>query len=327
MRLVNYFFLALLLSLPLGISNSFAGTNTIAGYSNTDLFGLDFDENRQVSAYYDLRDRETFIQITNFSTLPRTIHVQIFQHDRNCDELNFFDDLTSNDTVVYNLDNIIKNDGSEAPINLADDSYGYIVISDTAIDGPATSVSSLIGNFRIIDNTGYEYRSNMVSTTNDNIDPTIGALTGVEIDTGNLIANFNTIDGANWADVVGYAYEGEFTSSVTNIDEGFSFDIFVFDMDEEPLSCDRRNFACGNAMNYGINEDYINSRDGALLCPGGGLANPQGGFISFENPANLDNPDNNDFTDMFVGFIGINNGNGTGSLDHWFYREGFVEAD
>ncbi|NIP31322.1 MAG: hypothetical protein GTO02_16925, partial [Candidatus Dadabacteria bacterium] len=97
-----------------------------------------------------------------------------------------------------------------------------------------------------------------------------------------LIANFNTVDGAMYADVVGYAYEGESLSTVTNIDEGFSFDIFTFDLDEEPLSCDRINFACGNVMNYGINEDYMASRGNNILCPGGGLSNPKGGFISFE---------------------------------------------
>ena len=316
MRFFKYLLLALTVTFSFVLTESYAGTFSMAGYSNTDLFGLASDENRQVSAYYDLRDRETYIQVTNLSSSTRTIHVQIFQHDRNCDELNFFDDLTSNDTVVYNLDNIIKNDGSEAPISLNEDSYGYVVISTDPLSGP-----SIIGNFRIIDNTGYEYRSNMVSPTNDNGGSDNA---NVQIGTGNLIANFNTIDGANWSDLVGYAYQGERTSTVTNIDEGFSFDIFVFDMDEEPLSCDRRNFACGNVMNYGINEDYPNSRDGLLICPGGGLANPQGGFVSFENPSN-DNIDPND--DMFVGFIGINNSNGTGSLDHWFYRDGFVEED
>ena len=321
MRLVKYLLLALIISLPLTME-SFAGppVNRIAGYAETDTFSTTSSErHNQLSAYYDLRARQTHIQITNVGLNSVNIHVQIFQHDSNCDELNFFDELTPNDTVVYNLDNLIKNDGSEAPISLQEDSYGYVVITDSAFNGFG-GVSGIVGNFRIIDETGYEYRSNMVTT------PRSSPAGDIDITTGNLIANFNTIDGSNWADVVGYAYEGEqgFGSSVTNIDEGFSFDIFVFDMDEEPLSCDRRNFACGNVMNYGINEDYPNSRDQALLCPGGGLANPQGGFVSFENGANLDIT-NNDGSDVFVGFIGLNNANGTGSLDSWFYREGFTE--
>ena len=84
---------------------------------------------------------------------------------------------------------------------------------------------------------------------------------------------------------------------------------------------------CGNVMNYGINEEYLNSRGGPLLCPGGSLSDPKGGFISFENPSNLDGSpagsDGNDGNDMFIGLIGINNGDGTGSMDIWLYVDGF----
>ncbi len=270
----------------------------------------------QLTAPYDLRDRKTYIQVTNDGTLsgPTTrIHIQIFQHDRGCSELNFFDTLTPNDTVVYDLDNLIKNDGSEVPANFLDDSYGYVVIS-TDNNGNLGN-KSLIGNFRIIDDSGYEYRSNMSGNAG-------GCFTDFGT-SSRRIANFNTIDGAKYADVIGYAYEREgfVTSTVTNIEEGFSFDIFTFDLDEDPLSCDRRNFACGNVMNYGINEDYPASRENNLLCPGGGLANPQGGYVSFENASNDDLDGNaidvEDF-DHFIGFIGINNDNGTGSMDIWF---------
>ncbi|NIP30140.1 MAG: hypothetical protein GTO02_08335 [Candidatus Dadabacteria bacterium] len=136
-------------------------------------------------------------------------------------------------------------------------------------------------------------------------------------------ARFNTVNGANYADVIGYGFQGEEfgvnLSTVTNLDLGFSFDVFVFDMDEEPLSCDRRNFACGNVMNYGINEDYPNSRGGPLLCPGGGLANSQGGFINFVNGTNDGLPPASDADSdaVFVHFIGINNNDGTGSMDNW----------
>ncbi|NIP31491.1 MAG: hypothetical protein GTO02_15270, partial [Candidatus Dadabacteria bacterium] len=54
-----------------------------------------------------------------------------------------------------------------------------------------------------------------------------------------------------------------------------------------------------------------------LLCPGGGLANAQGGYVSLENPifVKREEPD----FEVFVGFIGINNGNGTGSMDMWTF--------
>ncbi len=309
MRYFKFLLLALIVAFPY---NTFA--SNITRVPSTDRLA-----EGQITSYYDLRDRKTYVQVTNTGfgeEVPITIHVQIFQHDRNCDELDFFDELTLNDTVVYDLDNIIKNDGSKAPIDLQDNSYGYIVISTldpTSTDNPpSTDQENLIGNFRIIDIKGYEYRSNMVGAT-------LGS--NVSTDTDNLIANFNTVDGAIYADVVGYGYGNPGDSTVTNVDNGFSFDIFVFDLDEEPLSCDRRNFACGNVMNYGINEDYFASREDNLLCPGASLPDPKGGFISFENGLNLDGnpPESDNFNDMFVGFIGLNNNNGTGSMDIWWY--------
>ncbi len=153
----------------------------------------------------------------------------------------------------------------------------------------------------------------------------------IDIGSGTIIANFNTVDGAMYADVVGYGYtEDDEDSTILNLDNGFSFDIFIFDMNEEPLSCDRRNFACGKIMNYGINEDYKASRGSDLLCPGGGLANPDGGFISFQNGSNdAGTPIGDDASsdDVFVNFIGINNNDGTGSMDTWIYVEGFEFID
>ena len=314
MSYYKYLFIAILIALPV---NVFAGAAGIP--SDTDT------ESNIITAYYDLRERSSYIQITNITDSTIGLHVQIFQQDSSCDELNFNDELTANDTVVYDLDNIIRNNGTEVPINLNDDSYGYVVVSADDGDGTFDLLSDvsrelpLIGNFRIVDNTGYEYRTNMVSATSRGINTPF--------------VNFNTIDGANWADVVGYTFFVDSVginligTTVTNWDDGVNFDIFTFDMNEEPLSCDTRNFACGAVMNYGINEDYPASRGENLLCPGGGLANPSGGFVSFENFAfNGTEPPlppgilGRFFS--FIGFIGINNANGTGSMDAWF---GFVE--
>ncbi|NIP31415.1 MAG: hypothetical protein GTO02_17755, partial [Candidatus Dadabacteria bacterium] len=302
----------LILAIPV---NLFAGHQLAVPV--TDISG-----SAQVTAYYDLRDRNSLIQVTNSSNSPVFIHVQIFQHDRGCDELNFFDSLTANDTVVYDMDNIIKNDGSAAPINLQDDSYGYVVIStdsDGLISTTSQGGSSLIGNVRIVDIQGdYEYRANLSSTTTSN---------RPSINEGNLIAHFNTVDDAKFADLIGYGIAGRFISTVINLDAGIDFDIFVFDMDEEPLSCDRRNFACGIIMNYGINEDYTASRGSDLICSGGGLANPNGGFISFEEGDHPETPQGQAEEQLmgpfnetaFLHYIGLNNGDGTGSFDTWIY--------
>lgn len=314
MKLNNYILAAFIFLIP---SSVFSGGFQI---QNTDTLSQqnDFAVN-QISAYYDQRQRKTYLQISNISPNNIRIHIQIFQHDKACDELDFFDELTPNDTVVYDLENIVRNNDSAVPVNLGDDSYGYVVVSDTTLDdgNNSNNISSLIGNFRIVDEAGYEYRTNMPSAN------PFFQTTELE-NRSNFIAAFNTIIDAKFADVVGYAFEsgdvGMRTATVTNIEEGFSFDIFQLDLSEEPLSCDRRNFACGNVMNYGINEDYQNSKGGPLLCPGGGLADPDGGYINFRNGANLDfdgnNPDVGE-SDVFVNFIGLNNGDGTGSMDSW----------
>ncbi|NIP31833.1 MAG: hypothetical protein GTO02_20210 [Candidatus Dadabacteria bacterium] len=313
MKLFKLLVLIVVLALPLS-----ANSEDIL-WHNTDY--ADYS----ISAPYDLRDRESYIQVTNVRNSSITVHVQIFQHDRECSELNYSDTLTANDTVVYNLDNLIKNDGTPVPAALQDDSSGYVVV--TLDDGngfynyTSTEPLPLIGNFRIIDNSGYEYRSNMVALGYANASSSSTALK----------ANFNTVDGADRADVTGYAilYTGDYdndleSSTVRNHDPGIDFDIHVYDMAEEPLSCDRRNFACGNVMNYGINEDYKASRGDDLLCPGGGLADPRGGFISFTTIYPIPGDEfinyDNEYV-VFYGFIGLNNGNGTGSMDAWYGRQ------
>ncbi len=292
---------------------------------------------QQLSAYYDLRDRSSYIQVTNVAPKPVAIHVQIFQNDKNCDELDFNDNLTPNDTVIYNLDDIKRNDGSEVPVNLNDDSNGYVVItidSDSQLTIDQFSREGIIGNFRIIDSAGYEYRANLAAQ---------GFIPHEDTFQIPMIANFNTASGANLADVIGYTYVQNARSesstfsladTVTNFDEGVDFDIFVYDMEEDPLSCDRLNFSCGSVMNYGINEDYKASRGDDLLCPGGSLADPKGGFISFENGKfgtfdEFSGDDDDEFeVPTFVGLIGINNGNGTGSIDYWFIAgDEFIAED
>lgn len=267
-----------------------------------------------ITGYYDLRERKSYFQITNTSSQTISIHIQIFQNDKECNELNFNDELTANDTVIYDMENITRNDGSEVPVTLDDDSNGYVVISydegNNSYD--RTNPAPLIGNFRIVDNAGYEYRTNM-------------NLVSGAAQNRFAFANFNTVDNASHSDIILYVVSrralggNTFSSTVFNRFEGVNFNIFVFDMNEEPLSCDNRNFACGNEMNYGVNEDYPNSRSGPLLCPGGGLADPLGGFITFENLL-FPLPENVPSTDalIVVGYVGLNNNNGTGSLDAIF---------
>ncbi len=281
--------------------------------ANTDIF----TSPGQLNAYYDLgnggsdgspaaRDtgyRKSYVQITNTYDAPVTIHVQIFQHDRDCSELDFFDELTVSDTVVYDMGNIVKNNGSKVSASLGEDSYGYVVVT------PLDPQASIIGNFRIIDSSGYEYRTNMQNT---------GAATGNFAPGISYIINYNGANGARQADIVGFGYSIDGTGTVKNLSDNVVFDTYLFDLDEEPLSCDRVGFACGGVMNYGISEDYPSSRGEDLLCRGGGSSNPDGGVVSLENGVYTGNSSERV---VFSGYAGINNGDGTGSMDSWILKK------
>ncbi|NIP31775.1 MAG: hypothetical protein GTO02_11595 [Candidatus Dadabacteria bacterium] len=328
MKIFKYLVVALILAVPTHVYSGAAPEPASFLISRTDAITTETDY-EQIFAVYDLRDRKSYIQVTypdsigpgsKPSTIP--IHVQIFQHDRGCDELNFFDELTLNDTVVYDMDNIVRNDGSNVPVNLAEDSYGYVVVTIVEPGGSVRDFEVILGNFRIIDDAGYEYRTNM---------PWQPIRNKLDVkSTNSFVLNFNTVDGANQADIYAFGVRDLNTdASFENLDEGLTFSVFVFDMNEEPLSCDQVNFACGNNMYYGINDDYPASKGGPVLCEGGGLSNPDGGFISLEDATHTGLPDFHldevlSF-DHFLGFIGINNGDGTGSMDTWYQRRRLLD--
>ena len=83
---------------------------------------------RLLFGFFDLRDRETFIQITNTDgASSHTVHIQIFNVADNCNENDFFDVYTPNDTHIYNLRDITTNDGNDSGVVLPSDSYGIFV--------------------------------------------------------------------------------------------------------------------------------------------------------------------------------------------------------
>jgi len=148
--------LALLLVLPM---QAMAGGGFIPIIDQTDA-GV----NRLI-AFWDTRGRDSFVQVTNTSTGTITIHVQIFElpgtAQTQCEECNFDDLLTPNDTRVYNIQNLMTNASPGMPSRdvctgvATGASYGFMVISRSS--GPGFA---LIGMFRIIDEAGYEYRAN-----------------------------------------------------------------------------------------------------------------------------------------------------------------------
>ena len=274
--------------------------------------------------FFDLRDRETFVQITNVDGAEsETVHVQIFDVSNNCNENNFFDTYTPNDTHVYNLRDILTNDGNPSGVVLPDNAYGIVSVYRTP--DPGNESFELIGNLRIEDDNGYEYRSNLAGQTEGTRSTDFSTF------------NFNTEAGVTLSDIIIIPYIdlGSETAEIS-VDDVLNifkvFDVDIYDLNENPFSCRNVIFACINQdsplieeilnpenilvgegtasvadFEYGINEAIPHSRDGELLCPGNNISE---GFVRLDKVgAPID------FETAQVSYIGLNNGNGRGSMD------------
>jgi len=308
----------------------------------------------QLYAFFDLRDRESFIQVTNADNNPDfvgtgsdvTIHVQIFNVDDNCNENNFFDALTPNDTHVYNMRDIQTNNGAPSGVVLSGNSYGIVVIS--LINGAGnifnTPNSPLVGNFRVLDKTGYEYRTNLVGVFNQNVQQI-----QPNGDNGFYTFNFNQNGNVTLSDVVGISIgEIDFSEdgvNLANITENFTvIDVDLFNKNEVPFSCRNIIFSCVDEDNprveelletaanngesasvasfeYGINEAIPHSKGGKLLCPNNIIGE---GFALLTVLFQYDGDPGDPF---FAGYVGLNNGNGRGSMDSFWAPNTVFDSD
>ena len=153
----------------------------------------------QLYGFFDLRNRETFMQITNTSSSSQTVHIQLFDVSNNCNENNFFDVYTPSDTHTYNIRDILTNDGNPSGVVLPDGAYGIFVatyLNNTSL--------TLIGNQRIEDSNGYEYRTNLLGYDDD-------MAFGAERD--DFTFNFDTEGGIILSDVIGIQL-----ANVANVD-------------------------------------------------------------------------------------------------------------
>ena len=269
----------------------------------------------ELISFFDLRDRESFIQITSTGSEVSTAHVQIFDVSNNCNENDFFDLYTINDTHVYNLRDIQTNDGNPSGVVLPDGAYGFVYVSNVG------SNSGMIGNFRIIDEAGYEYRTNSQGITAD---------FPFAILPREYTLNFNSNSGVIFSDVVGIVIGDAFNSSgaIADPNNFITFDVDIINNNETLFSCRDVIFSCvdqdsplleellenGNAnvasFEYGINNVIPHSKGGELLCPGNtideGVVRLGVQFFQIDSQ------------EIFSGYIGLNNGNGRGSMDSWW---------
>jgi len=300
------------------------------------IIGESDSQSFQLVSFFDLRDRETFIQLTNVESSGVNVHVQIFDVANNCNENDFFDGYTGNDTHVYNLRNIETNDENPSGVVLPQNSYGFVVI--TLTQGLQEEFfQALIGNFRVIDNNGYEYRTNMLART--------GYTSLFEEINPDFTFNYNVQGEVSLSDIVGFTATGSFFENGTfearaaDLTEAWALvDIDILDLNENVFSCRNVIFACtdqdnplleelleyvsntskGSSANvasfeYGINDAVPHSKGGELLCPGNNI---EEGFVSI-NVLN--------WAGTGGMYIGLNNGNGRGSMDSfWVFNRCLV---
>jgi hypothetical protein len=306
------FFISLFLFTPLSYGGFFSVPDSDSG------------EAYLLFSFFDLRDRETYLQITNLDPIDGNIHIQIYDVSNNCNENNFFDNYTPKDTHVYNLRDIQTNDGNPSGVVLPDGAYGIVVIID-----PSRRPCSYIGNLRILDDNGYEYRTNMLF-------PFSGSSAW---GTGDLLTfNYNTEGNITHADILGIPFTFQDTevivADITNV--FIPVDIDIYNLDEVPFSCRNVIFACSDSDNplnealleqagvasvasfeYGINNAIPHSKGGELLCPGNNISD---GIVTMSVI-----PDTGFNVLNFIVFAGLNNGNGRGSLDSIWYRNDGVD--
>jgi len=293
-------------------------------------FFSDFDPIDQTDAaahrlvfFWDTVDRQSIIQVTNTTDDFIQIHVQVWNASNECEEVNFFEILTPNDTVIYDVENLPGNP------NLSD-SDGFITVTDN--DG-----DHIIGMFRVIDSSGYEYRTNAADTES-----------GFEQNFGDTALdnalNFNSVNGNSLSDVVGATYavlEDDTTYASPALGSLFGapgITNFIFDEFENGNSCSEVIFACADGFfNYGIDNSIPSSQGFDRICNtsklneesnAGWLYLPFIGHVSVPGSFVQCNIDGGLFCDepvYFAGFIGLNNGDGTGSMDSWWSQTDFLD--
>jgi len=340
------------------VKNVFAG-NPVSGSAVVTIPETDNNFTAISSLFYifDLRERETFIQLTFADTIGfaglgldgAIAHVQIFDVSSNCNENNFFDNYTINDTHVYNMRDIQTNDGNPSGVVLPDGSYGIVAVTMfSTIGGVIEEIATPIGNLRILDNNGYEYRTNPQAIfAADSFPPSVFPEVFYSF-------NFNQQGGVSLSDVVGITLfqvmdPTFFFEWVAEPVQGiFSpFDIDIVDNNETIFSCRDVIFSCVDEENplleelltiaetanvasfeYGINNAIPHSKGGELLCPGNvisegtAILRPEAyptsqAFDDIFDQINGNGP-------FFFGYVGLNNGNGRGSMDSFWVTNTFA---
>jgi len=264
--------------------------------------GTSQEASSQLIYYYNLVQGNNDIQVTNTNdTTGVTVHVQVFRSfDADgsggapptiCDERDFIDFLTPNDTHVYNLNDsgFAKNTGEaegvageSTSIDLSSPpTEGFVIITPVVSESDLTAISfqHLIGSSNNLGIYSFNAmgRAAVDFTTGDVLEdgtPLDGTTNGfVLLQPQELIFSFESGSGPV-SDIVGitftdnYGPEGLQGYSVTP--GSSTWTPFIFDWKESPTSCGDTEVACYTTV--GLHDDithYSQSNFGpGLLCAG-----------------------------------------------------------
>lgn len=305
--------------------------------------GKPTEASSQLIYYYNQEDGDSTIQVTNTNdTTSVWIHVQIFRSfdpdegDDNvlpviCDERNFVDLLTPNDTHVYDLenDNFVKNMGEDGvtqgeTTSIIDisDTVGFIVITPVVSEADLTAISfQHMTGISSDDDAGESFILNAMGR--DAVDfatgetladgtPLDGVTNGfVNLQPGELLIEFGVDDnvGNPEADIVGIAFLDQYGPpgllGYQVIPGLTTWTSFIFDFKEDPTSCGVVNIGCF-AM-FGLNdtieqaeEELENGAGEVLLC--GGASTPE-----YDPMGVIEDPDegNDAFEPNYFGWLRI----------------------
>lgn len=264
--------------------------------------------------------RSSLLQITNTNDVSGVwLHVQVFRSfdsDESletpddkviCNERDFVDFLTPNDTHVYILgtENFAKNEGEgsdgtgsgvETSLDLRN-SKGFVVVTPVVNESDLTAISfPYLHGTTIVTEENRAYRLNAMGR--EAVDFTTGELTeeNTPLDgTTNGFAliqpeelYFNFLDAVTGVvevgmDVVGITFQDSYGPpgllgySANPAD--VSLISFLFDSKEDPTSCGSRDINCFSSI--GLNEDKGDANallDNEVLCPGVDILITDSGF-------------------------------------------------
>jgi hypothetical protein len=289
--------------------------------------------------------RFSFIQVTNAATHAVRIHVQFFRSFNpvpgnpltavRCQERDFNDRLTPNDTAIYDLFDIERNDPlNPGAVNFSvEDTKGFVVVTAVDADGEAIAHQNLFGNSYVFDGNNVTlHRLNAMGRD------------AVSFPSGDRVADGTVLDGVDAGlvliqpDVLKFNFEQTLTKSpffpnladiisislIDNYDGGVGGayaaepgfvtwnNPLVFDLNENPESCDTISQDCffdiGFNERIGVANPLLDGQ--RLFCsdnftPDGWARIEVIGYDEFENE---------------LGIVAMSTSNDTGDA-YWMYSE------